>query len=206
MAGLGCPARKTASGALSCLTCRGDSSEHFPNSGGEAGEISTKVTSAIIHVSEESHIIAVWEKTLIQIWRKDPSPDAIVRTARIGARLVSESNQATHISIVEATSGPPNEQARAELAKFTKDSVSKMAAAVIVTEGSGFRSAVVRGVGVTLTALAPHKVPYKFVSSVTEGVAILLPYLPASAGGGGGLRDAIEELRNTGTAGGRKAF
>lgn len=163
---------------------------------GRSQEISSKVTSAITHVSEDGYTVAVWEKTLIQIWRKDPTPDAIIKIARVGARLVAESNQATTISIVEGTSGPPNEATRAELAKFTRDSVSKMAGAVIVTEGSGFRSAVVRGVGVTLTALAPHKVPYKFVSSVAEGVAVLLPHLPASAGGGSGLRDAIDELRN----------
>ncbi len=158
-----------------------------------------KVTSATtIHFSDASHVVAVWEKTLITVWFKDPSPDSVARMARIGARLVAESKEATFLSVIEPTSGPPDDATRAELAKLTKDVVSKMAAAVIVTEGSGFRAAVVRGVGVALTVLAPHKVPFKFAATVSEAASILHPNLPMSAGGATGLRAAVEELRTGG--------
>ena len=70
-----------------------------------------------------------------------------------------------------------------------------MAVAVKVPEGGGFRSAMVRGVGVALTVLAPHKAPFKFAGSVAEGAQQLARFLPASAGGAEQLAAAAPEAR-----------
>ena len=73
--------------------------------------------------------------------------------------------------------------------------MARMTAAVIVAEGSGFRSALVRGVGVALTTLTPHRVPFKFCSDVDEAMIQLSPVVPTAFGGVAALKGAIEQLR-----------
>ncbi len=145
---------------------------------------------------DSDHCVAIWERTLLHIWRGTCTAPAVAEMARIARRLIaSPGAPVTSFSLVEEQSGPPPEHARAELAKFTQDCVAQMAGAVIVAEGSGFRTSLVRGVGTALTLLVPHRVPYKFFSNVTEGAAFLAPYLPPGAGGSVGLKEAVESLR-----------
>jgi hypothetical protein len=153
------------------------------------------VTNATVHSIDAYHCIATWDHTLIQIWRGETAPEAVAKMGRIAIKLISGTTPAVSLSIIEESSGPPGEKARAELAKFSKEIVSKMAAAVIVAEGSGFRTALVRGVGVTLTTLAPHRVPYKFFATSAEGITHLAPHIPAASGGPAELRRVLEHLR-----------
>jgi hypothetical protein len=99
------------------------------------------------------------------------------------------------LGIVEATSPPPNERARAELAVFSRDTIPRMGLAVLVAEGGGFRAAFVRGVGITLTLLMPHRLPFKFVSTLEEAATHLAPYISATSGGAEGLTRAVNEVR-----------
>ena len=109
--------------------------------------------------------------------------------------MAEESRPVSYLSIVEASAPPPPDVARQELAKFSRDIVPKMAAAVIVAEGGGFRSAFVRGVGITLTMLMPHRVPFKFAGTVKDGAALIGPHLSPLSGGSVALVRVIEELR-----------
>jgi hypothetical protein len=99
------------------------------------------------------------------------------------------------LGIVEPTSPPPDEKARAELAKFTREIVPKLAIAIIVGEGGGFRASLVRAVGVTLTTLMPNQVPFKFPSSVDDATILIAPHLSVGAGGVPGLRRALVDVR-----------
>jgi hypothetical protein len=109
--------------------------------------------------------------------------------------LANEGGPVTCLFIVEASSPPPNDAARKELARFSRDIVPRMSLAVIVAEGGGFRAALVRGVGVALTTLMPHSVPFKFVNTVDEALALLKLHLSPTAGGAEGLRRALTEMR-----------
>ena len=73
--------------------------------------------------------------------------------------------------------------------------VPKMAGAVLVAEGSGFRASLVRGVGLALTTLMPHRIPFKFVATVDEAVDHLAPKLRVTSGGSPVLKAVVERLR-----------
>jgi hypothetical protein len=60
-------------------------------------------------------------------------------------------------------------ETRKTLAAFSRDGVSRMSTSVVVAEGGGFRSALVRAVGVTLTTILPHSSKFRFVNDLVVG-------------------------------------
>jgi hypothetical protein len=140
--------------------------------------------------------IASWENVLLEIWRYAPNAFLVIEKNRITREFVAKSRaRACSLSIIEPTSPPPDERARAQLAKFSSEIVPTLAVAIIVAEGGGFRAALIRGVGTALTVLLPHRVPFKFVTSVQQGIDLVLPYLSSGSKGAPGLRLAIDEVR-----------
>jgi hypothetical protein len=142
--------------------------------------------------------IAVWQQTVIHIWRGQPTVENVAKMVATCNELISSSRApVTCLGIVERSSPPPEEPVRAALAKWSRDVVPRMIGAVIVAEGSGFRAALVRGVGLALTTLMPHRIPFKFVSSVDDAIDHLAPKLPVASGGASVLRSVVEHLRAT---------
>lgn len=149
-----------------------------------------------VRVLTADHCFASWDRTLIQVWQKSTSHEAMVELHDFGRAFLTEApGPATLITIIEPDSEVPKEKARRKLAQFNVDVVAKMALAVAVPEGGGFRPAIVRSVATALTVLMPHRVPYKFAESVPAGVRLLAPHLRAEAGGAHGLIEAILDLR-----------
>jgi hypothetical protein len=109
--------------------------------------------------------------------------------------MTSQGEACSFLGIVEPTSPPPDEKARGELVKFISEVVPKLAIAVIVGEGGGFRASLVRAVGVTLTTLMPNRVPFKFPSSVDDAAILIAPHLSVGAGGVPGFRRALADAR-----------
>ena len=142
-----------------------------------------RVVARILHEDADAYI-ASWHSTVITVYRGPASLQHVTIASRHCRELVErDAGAATYMGIVERTSPPPTEGVRRALAVWSRDVVTQMAAAVMIAEGGGFKNALVRGVGLALTALAPHKVPFKFASSVTEGVQIIARFLPAELGG-----------------------
>src|SRR3954465_842233 len=142
--------------------------------------------------------LAVWQQTVIHIWRGQPTVESIAEMVAACNQLISSSRApVTYLSIVERSSPPPEEPVRAALAQWSRDVVPRMVGAVIVAEGSGFRSALVRGVGLALTTLMPHRIPFKFVSSVDDAIDHLASKLPVASGGAPMLRKVVEHLRSS---------
>ena len=160
--------------------------------------------AAHVLLQDADACIATWHQTVVCVYR-GPASLAHVALASKHCRAMVERNQgpATYFSIIERSSPAPTDEVRRVLAAWSRDVVSKMAAAVIVAEGGGFKNALVRGVGVALTALAPHRVPFKFSASSEEGVQLLSPHLPAEHGGAAGLQFAVDEVRASWGAGAR---
>jgi hypothetical protein len=150
-----------------------------------------------IRAVDANHGVATWERTLIQVWHGPGTPLALANVNEVARAFIAEvrSGPITSLYIVEPSSPPPSDVARRELATFSRELVPKMALAVIVAEGGGFRAALVRGVGIALTTLMPHRVPFKFVNEIEEALTLLAPHLSRSAGGVDGLREALGELR-----------
>lgn len=145
---------------------------------------------------DTSRCFATWDRVLFTIWRGPASPLAVAEMNQIARELVvKDSLPASYFSIVEPSSPPPNDKARAELARFSREIVPSMAVAIIVGEGGGFRASLVRAVGVTLTTLMPHRVPFKFLSNVEDAITLIAPHLSPGAGGREGLRRALADIR-----------
>jgi hypothetical protein len=151
---------------------------------------------ARIVAQDPDHCIAVWQQTVIHIWRGQPTVETVAKMVATCNDLISTGRApVTCLGIVERSSPPPEEPVRAALAQWSRDVVPKMVGAVFVAEGSGFRAALVRGVGLALTTLMPHRIPFKFVTNVDEAIDHLAPKLPVASGGAPVLRSVVERLR-----------
>jgi len=145
---------------------------------------------------DRDFFIAHWHRTVFSVYRGACTVPHVARIiAACKSLLAKHDESVSYLGVIERGSPAPAEAVRRELATWSRDVITKMAVAVIVPEGGGFRSAMVRGVGVALTVLAPHKVPFKFAGSVVEGAQLLARFLPPSAGGADQLAAAVEEAR-----------
>lgn len=149
-----------------------------------------------IRVADQDHAVGIWGRTLIQIWRGPATGTASAEVNEIGRSLVAAGSfPATCLFIVERGSPPPGEETRKNFATFSRDIASRMGIAVVVSEGGGFRAALVRAVGVALTTLVPHSSYFKFVNDLDTAFRLIGPHLPPGVGGVEALTRATEEVR-----------
>ncbi len=145
---------------------------------------------------DRDHCIATWDRVLIQVWHYATTAEAVARLNGLAQGLIAEARAPiSSIAVVERTSPPPEDTVRTSLAKFYRDLAPQMKEQVVVAEGGGFRGAIVRAVGVTLSTLAPRALPFKFVGSVSEATTLVAPHLSRSAGGEKALFAVIDGLR-----------
>ena len=152
----------------------------------------------IIRTLDRDHCVATWDRVLIQVWRGAVTHEAVRDLERVAQTFLNEggAKKISSVSLVERSSPAPTDEVRGELSKFYRELAPNAHEAIVVAEGSGFRGALVRGVGVTLSMLAPRALPFKFVGSIPEATAAIAPHLTASAGGASGLQAALEEVRS----------
>ena len=149
-----------------------------------------------IVAQDGDYFVSVWHETVLTCFTGPITVQHASTISNACKGLLAEARgDATYFSVIERSSPAPNEAVRRELATWSRDVVSKMKLAVLVAEGGGFKNALVRGVGVALTVLVPHQVPFKIASSVEEGVSLLAPFLPGKAGGPAELSLAIADVR-----------
>lgn len=151
----------------------------------------------IVLVADSVHVIGTWGRTFIQIWRGATTSDTVAEMNRFARRFVeSNGGPASSLFIVERTSPPPDDASRKGIAEFSRDAAKDMSLSLVVAEGGGFRAALVRAVGVTLTTLLPHSSKFKFENDLGTAIRMLEPHLMPGTGGAGGLETAVEELRS----------
>jgi hypothetical protein len=151
---------------------------------------------ALVRVVDDVHVVGVWGTTLIQIWRGAPTSTLTAEMNRIASGLVASSRHpVSSLFIVERQSPTPDDEARKDFATFSRDIVSRMVVSVVVAEGGGFRGALVRAVGVTLTTILPHSSKFRFVGDVASAVQLIEPHLEPGNRNGGALLAAADELR-----------
>jgi hypothetical protein len=153
------------------------------------------VTRLDVLVADDAHVVATWQRILILVWRGAPTASASARVNALAAAFVAASPlPATSLWVVEAKS-PPGDAARKNLAAYSRDLVAQMRLAVVVAEGSGFRGALVRGVGAALTSILPHRSRFKFVDDVAAAAELMAPHLAAGSGGPEELLSVIADAR-----------
>lgn len=150
-----------------------------------------------IKALDDNHCIATWHNVLIQVWRGNTTAKAVTKLSMVSRDFMQRCpNRICSISVVERTSPPPDAEIRGKLAAFYKEHAPKMHIAVVVAEGGGFRNAIVRGVGLTLSTIAPRSLPFQFVGSVPEGAKSIAPHLPRPARGTSGVEKAVSDVRS----------
>lgn len=155
---------------------------------------SVKSVNKQIRALDDDHCIATWQGVLIQVWRGATTSAAVRELGQIARAFTAEEGKPIcSIAVIERSSPPPADTLRNQLADFYR--AANMNVAVVVAEGGGFRGAIVRGVGLTLSTLAPKSLPFKFATTVEEATALIAPHLPPGAGGANGLRRIIDEVR-----------
>jgi hypothetical protein len=149
-----------------------------------------------IRTLDEDHCVATWDRALIQIWMGNVTSANVENLASVARAYLDQRRMPiSSIAIVEPTSPPPSDHVRRELSSFYRELAPRMKEQIVVAEGSGFRSALVRGVGLTLSTLAPRSLPFKFVSTVRDATFMIGPHLSPTSGGGDGLQSAIDDVR-----------
>jgi len=153
--------------------------------------------AALVVAQDADYCLASWHQTVISIFRGPASTEHIARISKQCRALLdsAKGSGVTYLSVIERASPAPSEPVRREMAQWSRDVVARLSAAVIVAEGGGFKNALVRGVGVALTVLAPHKVPFKFASTVAEASELLVRFIPDNSGGPAELARAVTEVR-----------
>lgn len=142
-------------------------------------------------------MVATWGRTFIQIWRGAPTATASSRVNELASSFVKASpTLTTSLFVVEAKSPAPDEATRKNFAAFSRDIVSQMKLSVVVSEGGGFRGALVRAVGAALTTILPHRSAFKFVNDVGAAADLLGPHLAPGSGGPEALIRVAEEVRS----------
>ncbi len=159
---------------------------------------SSEAVNLVSVVSRETgHCFMTWDRLAVAVWRLGASSASVIEMVAVVRSLKAKHRERVcFLGIVEPTSPPPDEGARAELAKFSREVVPGLAVAIIVGEGGGFRMSLVRAVGITLTTLLPHRVPFKFLSNVSNAVPLIVPHLSHAAGGATGLQRALADARS----------
>lgn len=149
-----------------------------------------------VRVIDKDHCVALWDRVLIQVWHFATTLSAVAQLDAVARTFISQVNAPiSSIAIVERTSPPPSDEVRALLSKFYRDLAPQMSQQIVVADGGGFRGAIVRAVGVTLSTLAPRTLPFRFVGSVLEATTLVAPHLSPTAGGEVALRRAVEGVR-----------
>lgn len=145
---------------------------------------------------DTGHCFLIWDRLALAIWRNATTRASVAEMSfMVRALMAKHDEPCCFLGIVEPTSPPPDEKARTELAKFSREIVPELALAIIVGEGGGFRASLVRAVGVALTTLMPHRVPFKFLSNVEDATTLIAPHLSPGAGGVPGMRRALADVR-----------
>jgi hypothetical protein len=162
---------------------------------GNLTQSAVKVAPKII-VSEPAYCFATWDRVLLQIWRLEVTAESVETLRKVGKAFVEQNRDpVSTLSIVESTSPAPSDRLRGALSSFYRELAPYMKEQIVVAEGSGFRAALVRSVGLALSAVAPKSLPFKFVGGVEEAAQLIRPHLSPAAGGAAALQEAIKNVR-----------
>jgi hypothetical protein len=151
----------------------------------------------VVHSIDEAHCFATWDRVLIQMWEGEARLEAAEELLQVAQRFVANGRDEplNCLSIVGSQSPAPNDKVRAQLATCYRYLAPCVVQQIWVAEGSGFRAALVRGVGLTVSTLAPSFLPLKFAGSLDEAAPMIAPHLSAGSGGPEMLKSAVETVR-----------
>lgn len=153
-------------------------------------------TDWVVRVRDKDHALALWDNVLIQVWHFATTASAVAELDRVARAFIAQRGPICSIAVVEKTSPPPKDEVRAQLAQFYRELEPQMHEQIVIADGGGFRGALVRAVGVTLSTFAPRALPFRFVGSVAEATALVRRHLSPQSGGEAALQRVLGEIRD----------
>jgi serine/threonine-protein kinase len=214
------PARRypTASEAADALLKAGDVARHsgttapsrppspssrrpfveMPNATGPTTAPSALRELPLIRANDAQHLVATWDNVFIQIWHTEVTTHAVAGITEAARALVAEKRDVplAILFIVEPSSPPPSERVRVLMSSFFHNLSPNFTHRLVVAEGSSFRMALVRCVGIDVSSLAPEPIPFIFANSIRQAADIVEPILSSKSGGAAGLVRAIMSVRD----------
>lgn len=153
----------------------------------------------VVKSIDDAHAVAVWDRLLFQLWRGETTLDSAERLLQLGRDFIAEhpGEPLCFLTVIESRSPPPSDAVRAKLSACFRELAPSMRHQIFVGEGSSFRVALIRGVGLAVSTLAPSLLPFKFASGLDEAALAIAPNLSPQAGGAAGLKAAVTTLRRT---------
>jgi hypothetical protein len=149
-----------------------------------------------VRVIDKDHCVAVWDRVLVQVWHFATTGSAVAQLDAVARAYITQiKSPISSIAIVERTSPPPGDEVRTLLSRFYRELAPQMSQQIVVADGGGFRGAIVRAVGLTLSTLSPGTLPFRFVGSVQEATTLVAPHLSVAAGGEKALRRVVDGVR-----------
>ncbi len=157
----------------------------------------SQVSELSVHRIDPGYGLAIWDRVLIQLWRGPATLAGAQSWFALGKKFASESGGllCSNLSIVESNSPPPADKVRQALSAAFDGMATCMRHQIVVAEGSVARSALVRGVGLSLSNLSTSSLALKVAVSLDEAALTLAPDLSPDAGGAEGLKAAVADLR-----------
>jgi hypothetical protein len=157
---------------------------------------------ARIVARDQDHCVAIWERVVIQIWYGETRVPAVQAMSRACEDLLrTAQGDVSTVALIEASAPAPDHAGRKALADWSGRVAARFARAAVIAEGGGFRSSLVRGVGLAFTTLTPHRLPFKFFATVADAATYLGPSLSQPQAGPRDLETAISALRVEGPVG-----
>ena len=161
--------------------------------------LSAKVSALLnVHNIDHGYGLATWDRVLIQLWRGPATLESTKLWLEVGEKLLRDSGShlCSSLSIVSSGSPPPTNKVRLAMSASFRGLAPRMRHQIVVAEGSEFRSALVRAVGLTLSTFSSSSLPLKFAMSLDEAALTIAPDLSPSSGGSDGLKSAVSTLRS----------
>ena len=143
---------------------------------------------------DDAHAVGLWGPLVIQISRGAPTGPFSATVNDITARFIEASPRPiSFLFVIERDSPKPDEACLKNLVVFGRDLVRRMNVAILLSEGSFFRGAIVRAVCIPFTAVWPHASKFKFANDLDTAAKLLQPFIRPYTGEQ--LEAAVEYLR-----------
>lgn len=111
------------------------------------------------------------------IWRNETTVEGGEKL-HAGYNAFRKHSQHGLVTIVEEGAPLPKPEARERIAKFLGDSSDTLVVSAVIFEGSGFRSAAVRGVVTGLTLVARQAYPHRVFGTLDGGAQWFVRHAP----------------------------
>jgi hypothetical protein len=143
---------------------------------------------------QDGDLAATWHNVLVHIQKGPTSPRSVPNLTAAASSILLKHKSFVFLIIVEPQATPPDQSARKQLTDFFETFRDSIARSIVIPEGDGFRSSIVRGVGTAVSLLAPKSFTFSFCGSVEEASAKLRDVLQP-VGGAAPLIQALSEMR-----------